>query len=202
MSLLLSIFVSLVSLVSFTPEQEAKIIASSCYLYSESSFSSECVTYQDQPVILKNGDMVEIVADEGQFVKVKIASKVVEGYVYRYYISATNAQDVYPTFNATLRTNSNLYSFDLEQVLTSLEEGTRLFLYDGYDDKQEFIPVTVVLEDGTLANGLVATSDIKPDGISSLLIVGITIIAACVTVLLSLIFIKKYKNNKKTKNKI
>ena len=84
-----------------------------------------------------------------------------------------------------------------KKAIITLKEGERLFLYDGYDDKREYTPVQVVLEDGSLYNGLILTSNIKPDGISSLLIVGITIIAASVTIILSLIFIKKSKDKKK-----
>lgn len=188
------------SMVTFVPGEEAKIIASSCYLYSESSFSSEYVIYEDSPVTLSLGDEVEIISDdEGDFLFVSLPSTEIEGYVYRYYVSASNAQVVYPTFNATLRKDSALYDNNLLQTDITLKSGERLFLYDGYDDKREYTPVQVVLEDGSLYNGLVLTTDIKPDGISSLLIVGITIIAASATIILSLIFIKKSRDKKKKK---
>ena len=197
MSLLLSIFMSLLSISSFVPMQESKIIASCCYLYSHPSFESEKI-YDDngQAVVLNLGDKIEIIQDDGgDFVLAKEAEH--EGYIYRYYISATGEQLVYPSFNGTLRKESLLFDNNLVQTAITLKEGERLFLYDGYDDKREYTPVQVVLEDGSLYNGLILTSNIKPDGISSLLIIGITIIAASVTIILSLIFIKKSKDKKK-----
>lgn len=197
MSLLLSIFMSLLSISSFVPMQESKIIASCCYLYSQPSFESEKI-YDDngQAVVLNLGDKIEIIQDDGgDFVLAKEAEH--EGYIYRYYISATGEQLVYPSFNGTLRKESVLFDNNLVQTAITLKEGERLFLYDGYDDKREYTPVQVVLEDGSLYNGLILTSNIKPDGISSLLIIGITIIAASVTIILSLIFIKKSKDKKK-----
>lgn len=197
MSLLLSIFMSLLSISSFVPMQESKIIASCCYLYSHPSFESEKIYDKNgQAVVLNLGDKIEIIQDDGgDFVLAKEAEH--EGYIYRYYISATGEQLVYPSFNGTLRKESILFDNNLVQTAITLKEGERLFLYDGYDDKREYTPVQVVLEDGSLYNGLILTSNIKPDGISSLLIVGITIIAASVTIILSLIFIKKSKDKKK-----
>ena len=76
------------------------------------------------------------------------------------------------------------------------KKDTRIFIYSGFNEKKQYTPVQLVLEDGSLYNGYIKTADIKPDGISSLLIIGISIIAAAVTIILSLVFIQK-KNKKK-----
>lgn len=60
--------------------------------------------------------------------------------------------------------------------------------------------VQIVLEDGSLYNGYMLKADIEPDGISATLIVGITIIVAVATIILSLLFIKKKKKKSGSKD--
>ena len=186
---------SILSLTSFS-NNNAKITASSCYLYSEASFSSEFILQDNNPYLLKFNDEVEIVMEENDFVQVQIPNTEISGYVYKYYLNTNQSQTVYPVFNAELRNDSLLYDDLIKKTDITLKKGQRLFLYQGYDETKEYTAVQVVLENGIVFNGNILTKDIKPDGISSLLILGITIIAACVTIILSLIFIKKIKNKK------
>ena len=53
----------------------------------------------------------------------------------------------------------------------------------------------VVLEDGSLYNGYMLTKEVSPDGISGLLVAGISIIIALVTIVLSIGVQRMVKKN-------
>lgn len=174
------------------------IISSRAYLYSEASFSSEKVMLNDEEVVLYHGQNLTIIAEQDDFVQIELTynGENIEGFVYKYYVTNTTSQTVYPVFNGSVRRDTMVYDIDL-QPQYNIKSGQEVYIYSGYDDDDEYTAVQVVLEDGSLYNGYVLTQDLQPRGVSPLLIVGISIIAACVTVILSLIFIKKVKKNKK-----
>ena len=173
----------------------AFVISSKCFVYKEPSFASEKITVDGQDFFLTHGQEVEIMAIQNDFAQIKIES--IEGYVYKFYLTQSSAQSVYPVFNASLRKDATIYDLDKNPTEYTVKRGSRVYLYNGFKDKEKYTAVQVVLEDGSLYNGYILTSCIKPDGISPLLIVGISIIIASVTIILSLIFIKKKRKNKK-----
>lgn len=202
MSYILSVFFTLLSMV-LPSSNQAEILFNACYLYTAPSFESEKVVDENnENVILNQNDTVIVLEEKGDFYHVKIDNSL-SGYVYKYYLSFGENIDVYPTFNATIRYNeTQVFNLDYSQSNITLSSGTRVFIYGGYDDRNEYTQIQFVDENGNLFHGYVQTSNINPDGVSSLLIVGISIIVACVTIILSIIFIKKSKANKSTKTKI
>ncbi len=170
---------------------QAQVIASQCEVYSQPDFSASKLEAK-----YKLGDKVEVVAVDGEFAKINLGDA--EGFVYKYYLSQKSSLDVYPIFNATIRKATKIYDINDQATEHIAKKDSRVYLYDGFNDKREFTAVQLVLEDGSLYVGKVKTEDINPDGVSALLIVGITIILAVVTIILSLVFIRK---NKKKKNK-
>ena len=180
--------------------KQAKVIVSKTYLYTADNFNSEKVSYIDGEnnvlVVLKHGDVVNIESFSGDFALVKTIDEK-SGYIYKYYISDNSSQTVYPVFNASIRKDTKIYDIEQNETEFVALKGSRIYIYQGFDDKKEYTAVQVVLDDQTLYNGYILTSDIKPDGVSGLLIVAITIIVAAVTIILSLLYIKK----KKKKNK-
>ncbi len=181
-------------------DNKATIIASKCYLYFEQDFS-KVIEINDEKVFLKHGDIVTIInMEEGNdFALIESEKFDYEGniYIYKYYLSQNTPQEVYPVFNGKLRRNAMLYDIELKEKFI-LKKNTRVFIYDGFN-KSEYTAVQVQLQDKSLYIGYVKTENIKPDGINGILIAGISIIAAAVTIILSLVFIKK--KNKQTKQK-
>ncbi|MBQ8792703.1 MAG: SH3 domain-containing protein [Clostridia bacterium] len=182
---------------------QASVIATKTSLYTSADFSSEKVTILDedeQPVLitLKLNDSVEISQIQEDFAYVT-TSKGYTGWMYKYYLSQNDAQDVYPVFNATIRTDTIIYDIDKTSTSQLALAGSRVYIYDGFDKNQEYTAVQVVLEDTSLYVGYIATADVEPDGVSKMLIVAITVIIAAVTIVLSLVFIKKKKKKKEKK---
>lgn len=201
MRLLLSIMMFFVSFAS-TGVGDATIIASRCYLYSSASFDSEIVKVEDDDYYAKLNDVFVIESYDGDFAFAHNKSTPeIKGYIYKYYLTQNSSQTVYPVFNASIRNDTTLFDVDKNEVSTVLKN-TRVYIYAGFNDKEEYTPVQIVLEDGSLYNGLILTKDVNPDGVSSLLIVAISVISACVTVVLSVVFIKKSKDKQKKKRKI
>lgn len=197
MKMFLPVLAVILSMSSFSNSNSGYIISSRAYIYSEASFSSKKITYDSQEVILSHGQEISILEEQGDFLYINITIKqnVLSGYVYKYYVTSSAPQTVYPVFNGSVRRETVLYDIDFMPTEYKLKAGQEVYIYKGYDRKQ-FTAVQVVLDDGTLYHGYINTQDLEPQGISPLLIVGISIIAACVTVILSLIFIKKVKKKK------
>lgn len=175
------------------------IISSIAYIYSQPSFSSEKINVDGQPVTLSHGQEVSIGEETGDFVYISVTyeQNEINGYVYKYYLTTSSPQTVYPVFNGSIRRDTNIYDLNYQPAY-ELKNGKEVYIYSGYESDEGFTAVQVVLDDGSLYSGFVKTEDLEPYGISPLLIVGISIISACVTVILSLVFIKK---SKKSKNK-
>lgn len=174
---------------------KAYVITSRCDIYESADFASEKLE-----ISLKHGEQVEIQNFEGDFAHISYNDDT-EGYVYKFYLSQNESQDVYPITNAKLRRDTKIYDLNLQESGFVAKKNSRIYIYGGFDNKKEYTAVQVVLEDGKLFNGYIKTEDINPDGVSGLLIAGITIIVASVTIILSLIFIKKKKGQtKKVKN--
>ncbi len=199
MSLLLSLIFAFSSLIGLVPEQNATVIINNCYVYSSPSFESEKILNENGDILVLNKNQEIVVIEEiNEFVKINLIDSNIQGYIYKYYISQNSTQTIYPTFNASIRYNATVvYDLSLEPTDVVLQAGERVRIYKGYDDKEEYTQIQFVDENGELIHGFVKTSNLKPDGVSSLLIIGISIIAACVTIILSIIFIKKKKTIKK-----
>lgn len=196
-------FASPLTTHALSENQDAKVIVSTCYLYKADTFASEKVTYQDGEntvlIILKHGDIVNIKSFSGDFAYVTTSSEK-EGYIYKYYITENSSQAVYPVFNASVRKNSKIFDLDKQETEYTIKKGSRIYIYKGFNDKEKYTAVQVVLEDESLYNGYILTANVKPDGVSGLLIVAISILIAAITITLSLVFIKKKKKKeKKTK---
>lgn len=174
---------------------EARVIASHCDIYSEADFSSERLTIivdqEEKPLRLKHGEIVDVVDIQNDFALVETSQH--RGYVYKYYLTQNTPQTVYPVCNATIRRDTQVLDMDFQPTLHQATKGTRVFIYKSYTEKKGHTSIQLVLDDQTIYNGYVLTKDVKPDGISGLLIAGISIIAAAVTVVLSIVFIKKKK---------
>ena len=178
---------------------EAKVIVSSSYLYKTDSFEADYVSYQEEDatilVKVKYGDKVVVNNFNGDFAYITTNDNF-EGYIYKYYLTDNSSQVVYPVFNASVRRETTVFDINQEETSISLKKGTRVYIYEGFNDKKEFTAVQIVLEDQSLYNGYIKTENVKPDGVSGLLIVAISIIVAAVTIIMSLLYIKKKKTKK------
>lgn len=192
-----------ISLFSFNAGQEVFVTASTCYLYTAPSFESEIVLDNEEKVTLIHGDKLIVISQSDEFIEVKLSkNEQISGYVYEYYVTDNISQKVYPVFNCSVRNdNTIIYDFEKEPTTYTASSGQRVYIYNGFDDQKGFTSVQVVLPDGSLYNGYIKSDDLKPDGINRLVIVGLPIIAACVTIILSIIFLKKKKTDKKKEKK-
>lgn len=149
-----------------------------------------------EDLLLMHGQALEVIDEDGDFVQVSLTlnEQVFQGYIYKYYLTKNSAQSIYPVFNGSVRID-NAIIYDINKTPTSYtaKKNQGVYIYSGFNDDEEFTAIQIVLDDGSLYNGYIKTIDLSPDGVSPLLIVGITLIAAAVTVTLSLVFIKKRK---------
>lgn len=181
-----------------TELNKATVIASKCFIYSEKDFSKK-IDIDGENIFLKHGDSVTILKIEDEFALIECDKIPYQGekYIYRYYLSQNQSQTVYPVFNGKLRRNAILYDNEFKEKCI-LKKNTKVYIYEGFE-KSKYTAVQVVLDNDQLYMGYIKTENIKPNGVNGILIAGISIIIASVTIILSLVFIKK-KNKKKTAN--
>ena len=106
--------------------------------------------------------------------------------------------ETYPTFNATLKNDVYLYEATGEEITpteTLLVKGSRVYLYEGYDNSLPYTRVAVKVEN-SLEYGYIKTEEISPDGINPAIIYAITIALACIGIIMAFLFMKN-KNKKK-----
>ncbi len=203
LTLALMVAVGLISLCGFGGAEvasalesglSATVIASRCEIYEGADFSSPPITDNDgEKIYLWHGDKVTIMSIQGDWAGVRCENQR-EGFVYKYYLTQNTSQVVYPVFNASvLHDEAVLYDMDYADTTHRLQKGDRVLVYQSFNEKETYTAVQVVLADGSLYNGYMLTKDVSPDGISGVLIAGITIIIALVTIVLSIVYIKKKK---------
>lgn len=189
--------IAIIVLSAFAPNSTAFVLASRCPLYSTPDFTSSIVQYEETDYFLSQNDQVEVLGTEGDFVLVK-TSENVEGYVYKYYLTQNTSQETYPVFNCSVRENCLVYDLEKNPTTYVAEKNQRVFIYNGFDNVEGgYTEVQLVLADGSLYNGLIKSSSLRPDGVNRNAIIAIPIILAGITVVLSIVFIGKKKKKRK-----
>ena len=110
-------------------------------------------------------------------------------------VKNNNDIEIYPAFNASTNQDTHLYLANGEEIVeteTFVTSGTRIYLYEGYDESLEFTRVALRVEN-TLQYGYLKTSTISPDGINPAIIYALTIALACIGIITALLFMKNKK---------
>ena len=172
------------------------VVADYCYVYETAAFDSPLLQ-DEKPVKFTHGQKLSVLEDKPSldFIKVEVEGAESGGYVYRYYVTYSDVtQEIYPVFNGKI-VNDNVKLYDLDKKETSLvaKKGQKVYLYNGYNGKEEFNAIAIKLDDGSLFYGYVKTADVEPYGVNAGLITGIVVIASCLTIIFLLLFMKKKK---------
>ena len=183
-------------------KEQARIVATECYIYEEANFDKPLLDNEENRIILKYGDSVTLLSVGQESEKfVYVAFGGLQGYVFKYYVNtALTDQEVYPVFNAKVAAaKAIVYDAPNEDVKTGVEitKGTELYLYEGYKKNQDFTAVGFIDSEGRMYYGYLRTADLEPYGINASIITGIVVAVSCVTIILLLIFMKKVKKPKK-----
>lgn len=203
-----------VNYVSAENKKEWICIANYCYIYSEPSFASAKVVGEDnEPIIVKHKDVLILeegenrlntyLDSEGQIFYAVLSMEGVEinGYIFSDFVTEDISKiETYPTFNATLKSDTYLFEVNGEEFSeteTLLESGTRVYLYEGFDNDVNGYNAVAVKVGNTLQYGYVLKSDVSPDGINPAIIYAITIALACIGIIMAFLFMKNKKNKKK-----
>ena len=196
MKFLLTIFSFFLAMSPLQVGTTLYVASSYCYVYTDPDFESEKIETDEDFYVLKTYDEVEFKEEQSDFYLVKTKDNI-EGWVYKFYLTTNKSQSVYPVFNASIRNDCEVYNFDGTKNGQSLKKDTRIYLYKGFNDKEKFTYIQYVQEDGTLVNAMVLTEHIQPDGLSSLVIIAISLVASIATIVLMVVFIKKPKKKVK-----
>lgn len=181
--------------------QSLSVVATFVNLYASPSFETVLADASGQAYTFEHGTIFQAIEENGDFILVRadVEDQTIEGYVYKYYVTTNeNGQDVYPVFNGSVTLDGAIiYDINGKPTQHIAKLGQGITIYGGFDDQNEFTSLAIVLEDGSLFYGMMRTQDIAPYGISGALIASITIIVALVTIILSVIFIRKKRSKKK-----
>lgn len=212
MKLLLSIFMLISSTAVTYPVNTAlSVITDYAYVYSAPNFSSSHVkTNENVDLKLEHGDSVTIYSEElynNQFYRITcIKDNIKYGdtsdcYVFSECVAKLEKeQDIVLTYNGETSIETIVYSLDNgsdENVeIARLDKQTQIYLYEGYNRKAEWTNIKFSY-DGKIMLGKIKTEDIKPYGINNVLIISVTAIFACVSVIFILLGINKKSLRKK-----
>ena len=181
--------------------QSLSVVATFVNLYASPSFETVLTDASGQAYTFEHGTIFQAIEENGDFILVRadVEDQTIEGYVYKYYVTTNeNGQDVYPVFNGSVTLDGAIiYDINGNPTQHIAKLGQGITIYGGFDDQNEFTSLAIVLEDGSLFYSMMRTQDIAPYGISGALIASITIIVALVTIILSVIFIRKKRSKKK-----
>ena len=169
------------------------VSANYAYIYAEPNFSAqklEKLSNQTKVLLeVESGNPVEYKSDDFVFYKV---SNYNNGYIFCDFVTPENLNIQYiPNFNAKTNSSCNLYINENNEVI-SLEKNHPLFLYEGFNKKEDFNAVAVLI-DNEIIYGFVQTEYINPNGINPVLITCIIIIIALLGIIFAWLFIKKRK---------
>lgn len=89
--------------------------------------------------------------------------------------------------------NDNSYS----QTEINLKKDTKVRVLDGYDSSKKYTYISYQNENGTINYGYVLTSDLAVEGINYSIIVAISILIVCISLLLIIFGLKGKKKKKK-----
>lgn len=177
---------------------EVFVLSNSTPIYAEASYSAEVLaeaSYNDRLTLLSPEEV-----NGFYFISYSFDNSEVQGYVPIEIVGEkADEQELVLSYNATLLNKADILSPTDDTVLCSLEKGVRVFLYEGYNQKADYLAVRFI-HGGELMIGRIKTEDVKPDGVNPALIVSITAIVALVTIIIILFGITKKKRHSKLKS--
>lgn len=184
-----------------TAEQnQVTVVADRCIVYQTASFDDPFLI-NEKTVTFAHGHQLTVLENEvsSSFIQVQgnFENEVVEGFVYRYYVTFAKIEITeYPVFNASVAVdNTVIYDLDKQPTEYTATKGQGLYLYNGFNDKETYTAVAVVLPDDSVYYGYILTKDIKTKGINAGLITGFVVIISCLTIIFLLLFMKKRKQH-------
>lgn len=181
-------------------QNQVTVVADRCVVYQSASFDAPLLI-NEQTVTFKHGHQLTVLGNEisSPFIQVQgdFENTLVEGFVYRYYVTFASIEiKEYPVFNASVAVeNTIIYDLDKQPTEYTATKGQGLYLYNGFNDKETYTAVAVVLSDDSVYYGYVLTKDIKTKGINAGLITGFVVIISCLTIIFLLLFMKKRKQH-------
>ncbi len=182
------------------------VSANSAALFSQPDLTSEklaTLSHKDEVLLEVSGGKIAVYSGTSgyNFYKLQKQYSNSEGTLVDAYILCdlvtpkTEIIVSIPNFNAQTNANCEVYlkeSAEYVESGTTLEKGTRIFLYEGYDSSNEYTAISYVL-DGNVLYGYLKTENISPDGLNPLIIVCLTIILALLGIIFAWLFIKRRK---------
>lgn len=181
--------------VSYEKNTSLSVVTNYAYVYEMPSFTSNKLDLE----IKKNEIVVLLDATQHNgfyFVSYNSGEKNYEGYVYKECLAKLEReQELVLTYNAKTSMKTKVFSLSDKSEIVTIEEGTELDLYEGFDRKNEFTKAKFS-HNGQIIFGYIKTEDISPYGVSPVLIIALTAIFACVGVIFILLGINKKKLRK------
>ncbi len=178
------------------------VTANRASVFESADFASAKVGQieHDEEVYVQMEDAAPQEFENEGFVFYKITHGELEGYVFADLLTPkNNVITAIPSFNGQTNTESKVFWKQDNEMVESditLSKGERIFLYEGFNGKEEFNAIAFVHENKVLY-GYLKTDTISPDGINPAIITCIIIIIA----LLGIIFAWLFMKNKKVKLK-
>ncbi len=174
-----------------------EICANSANVYQNCSFSSTVVaTLKNKTEIsLETDAQTPKVYESDGFCFYKITTPSLEGFVLSEFVALKDEPlSNIPTFNA--KTSRDCIILEktengFEKTNISLQKGTKVFLYEGYEE-DSVVAISYVFEN-EVRFGYLQSNDVNPNGINPIIITCICLIVALISIIFALVFMKRKK---------
>ncbi len=191
-------------------DQQYCVVANRAVLYELPSFASEklaTIPLNAKVEIMFDGSTEKTYTD-GDFTFYKVlqynnGESLLDGYVLAdLVVKQKHTIETIPNFNAKTNTACSVYfangeTFE-EHAEITLPKKHKLFLYEGFDKKKDFIAVCFVYENDVIY-GFLPKQCISPNGVNPIIITCITLVIALLGIIFAWLFMK---NKKAKKSKI
>ena len=185
------------------------------YIYIANSITSEIYKKDGKDLLIDVNTVliVDTTYEDGTFYKVCIEKIIDEktsnddyGYVLIAHVMDADKKSPEKKLDSNAKIkNDNTITYlknektsEYNDTIVTLNKGTKVRILDGYDKKKEFTYISFYDNENNIVSYYVKTKDLDVKGVNYSLIVGISSLAACVSVILILLGVK----GKKKKNKV
>lgn len=187
-------------------DQQYCIVANKAVLYELPSFTSTklaTIPLNTKVDIQFDGDTEKIYSD-GTYTFYKVLQyNQLDGFVLAdLIVKQKHTIETIPNFNAKTNAPCTVYYANgetFEESEISLQKKHKLFLYEGFDKKKDFIAVCFVYENDVIY-GFLQRQAISPNGVNPIIITCITLVIALLGIIFAWLFMKKKKTKKEKIN--
>lgn len=169
----------------FATNPVIQIIMNSTNLYESPDLNSEIITIIPHKTKLEVLDTIT----NNSYTFYKVEFNYNQGYIFANHATTNESPKRYLDYNGYVKSNeAELFALvenSYNTIKTKLKKDHQIRILDGYDSKKEFTLISYEIDD-TIYTHYIKTADIHANGVNKSIIISISLIISCVSIILVL----------------